>query len=80
MGRTDEASIEVAADATRSYAALTDPVARESWIPPEGMTGHVESYDLRVGGGYRMTLTYVDAADHQIGLRSSLQQLAAYVS
>lgn len=62
MGRTDEASIESTARAGRLFQALTDPAARASWLPPAGMTGRMETFDLRVGGGYRMTLTYDDAS------------------
>jgi uncharacterized protein YndB with AHSA1/START domain len=141
--------VEATPDAV--YAALADPAARAAWLPPSGMTGTFEHFDLRVGGGYRMTLRYddptastgktdagtdvveatftavvpreriveavefdstdpavdgtmtmtwtlepsgagtvvtiraddvppgIDAADHEVGLRSSLDQLAAYV-
>ncbi|MDE3724918.1 SRPBCC domain-containing protein [Nocardiopsis sp. N85] len=37
-----------------------DPRSLERWLPPEGMTGRVERFDPRPGGGYRMTLTYRD--------------------
>ena len=62
MGRTDEASIESTASADRLYQALTNPAARAAWLAPSGMTGRVETFDLRIGGGYRMTLTYDDAS------------------
>jgi uncharacterized protein YndB with AHSA1/START domain len=39
------------------YRAFTDPVALASWIPPYGFTCTVESFDLRVGGKYRMSFT-----------------------
>ena len=42
----------------RVYAALVDPVALAEWLPPEGMSGRFEHFDLRRGGGYRMVLTY----------------------
>lgn len=40
------------------YRASTDPKALASWLAPGDMTGKVHSFDLRVGGGYRMSLFY----------------------
>lgn len=40
------------------YQAFTDPSARAVWLAPDGMTGKVHEFDLRVGGGYRMSLFY----------------------
>ncbi len=60
MGRTDEASAVARATPHELYEALSDPEARESWLPPQNMTGVIEAFDLRVGGGYLMTLTYDD--------------------
>jgi uncharacterized protein YndB with AHSA1/START domain len=40
------------------YQAFTDPAALAIWLAPEGMTGKVHELDLRVGGGYRMSLFY----------------------
>jgi uncharacterized protein YndB with AHSA1/START domain len=61
MGRTDTASRVVEASAERVFAALTDPDALLEWLPPAGMTGRFDSFDLRPGGSYRMVLTYADA-------------------
>lgn len=36
--------------------AFTDPVALAVWLPPEEMTGEIDSFDARVGGGFRMSL------------------------
>ena len=38
------------------YRAFTDPVALAVWLPPEEMTGEIDSFDARVGGGFRMSL------------------------
>ena len=57
-GRTDTASRRINATAEALYRALTDPEARVRWLPPTGMSARMERYDLRVGGGYRMVLTY----------------------
>ena len=40
------------------YAAFMDPSALVAWLPPAGMTGEIDRFDARVGGGYRMTLRY----------------------
>lgn len=40
------------------YRAFTDPAALAVWLAPGEMTGKVHSFDLRVGGGYRMSLYY----------------------
>jgi uncharacterized protein YndB with AHSA1/START domain len=56
--RTDRASRVVAAAPARIYRALTDPEERVQWLPPKGMRARFDHFDLREGGGYRMTLTY----------------------
>jgi uncharacterized protein YndB with AHSA1/START domain len=40
------------------YRAFTDPAALEKWLAPGDMTGRVHQFDLRVGGGYQMSLYY----------------------
>src|SRR6266545_1979573 len=40
------------------YQAFTDPEALAVWLSPGEMTGRVHEFDLRVGGGYRMSLFY----------------------
>ncbi len=40
------------------YRAFTDPAALAVWLAPGEMTGEVHSFDLRVGGGYQMSLYY----------------------
>ncbi|MCI4061158.1 SRPBCC family protein [Micromonospora sp. R77] len=63
MARTDRASRVIAAPPTTVYAALLDRAAIEAWLPPEGMRGRVERWNPRPGGGFRMTLTYLDPTD-----------------
>lgn len=62
MTRTDVASAEVAAAPEAVYDALVDPDALLAWLPPDGMTARFDTFDPRPGGGYRMVLTYADAA------------------
>ena len=44
------------------YQALLDPEAIATWRVPDGMTGYVHEFDARVGGRFRISLTY-DASD-----------------
>jgi len=48
------------------FQAFLDPVALESWLVPETMTGKVHRFDARVGGGYEMSLYYPESetTDH----------------
>ena len=62
MTRTDTASRVIAAPPDRVYAALVDPEALTSWLPPNGMTGRFERFDARPGGSYRLVLTYADGS------------------
>jgi uncharacterized protein YndB with AHSA1/START domain len=62
MARTDADFRVIRAPIERVYAALVDPEALVVWLPPNGMTGRFERFDLRPGGSYRMVLRYADAA------------------
>jgi 8-oxo-dGTP diphosphatase len=62
MSRTDLANLLIHADREAVFAALTDPGALVAWLPPKGMRGRFERFDLRDGGSYRLVLTYDDAA------------------
>jgi uncharacterized protein YndB with AHSA1/START domain len=50
----------IAAPPEKVYAALVDADALAAWLPPAGMSGRFERFDLRPGGSYRMVLTYAD--------------------
>ena len=52
------------------YQAFLDPQALVSWLPPGGMKGDVHEFDAREGGGYRMSLTYVNSAHSPRGKTS----------
>jgi uncharacterized protein YndB with AHSA1/START domain len=62
MSRTDTASRVIAAPLDRVYAALIDPAALATWLPPDGMSGRFERFDASPGGSYRLVLTYADAS------------------
>ncbi|MCQ4212788.1 SRPBCC domain-containing protein [Streptomyces longispororuber] len=63
MSRTDRASRVIAALPTTVYDALLDRESLQTWLPPEGMSGRIERWDPRPGGGFRMILTYLDPAE-----------------
>src|SRR5688572_12330830 len=43
------------------YNAFTNPTALEQWLVPGEMRGKVHHFDLRVGGGYEMSLFYPES-------------------
>ncbi len=51
----------IAAPRETVYRACLDPAALATWRAPDNMTGRMHDFDGRVGGGYRMSLTYQDA-------------------
>ena len=62
MGRTDLASLLIHMDRDDVFTALTSRDALLTWLPPEGMRGQFERFDMRSAGSYRLILTYDDAA------------------
>lgn len=50
-------------DREQVFAALTQPDQLLRWLPPRGMQGRFERFDMRDGGSYRLVLTYDDASD-----------------
>lgn len=63
-GRTDSASRLIKAAPQTVYRALLDPTAVAAWLPPEGMTAEIYSFEPRQGGRYRMALIY-EMPDHR---------------
>jgi uncharacterized protein YndB with AHSA1/START domain len=55
---TTRVSRHIAAPRERVYRALLDPVAVQQWMVPDGMTSQVHEFDARVGGAFRISLTY----------------------
>lgn len=49
------------------FKAFTDPKALEIWFAPEGMNAHVHAFDLRIGGGYEMSLSYQESDEKSKG-------------
>ena len=63
MGRTDQASLLIHVERDAVFTALTSRDALLAWLPPMGMQGRFERFDMRSGGGYRLVLTYDDSAN-----------------
>lgn len=57
-GRIDTATRVIGDSPNRLYQAFMDPESLVIWMPPEGMSAKIEQFDSRVGGGYRMILSY----------------------
>ncbi|NJI61360.1 MULTISPECIES: SRPBCC domain-containing protein [Microbacterium] len=63
MSRTDRASLLLHVGRDEAFDALTSREALLSWLPPHGMHGRFERFDMREGGSYRLVLTYEDPTD-----------------
>jgi len=61
MVRRDTASRLVKAPASAIYDALTSREAVSTWLPPHDATMEVQAFEPRVGGRFRMTLTFAAA-------------------
>lgn len=60
MTRTDRASLLIHVDRETVFRALTSEDALVDWLPPQGMRGCFERFDMREGGSFRLVLTYED--------------------
>ena len=60
----------VNASAEKVYKAFTDPKALEQWLVPGEMTGKIHQFDLRVKGGYEMSLFYPESDQESSGKTS----------
>jgi len=52
------------------YQAFTDPGALSVWLAPGAMTGNIHNFDLKVGGGYQMSLYYPESEKDSHGKTS----------
>lgn len=62
MTRTDRAFREITAPPAEVFEALVGREALLAWLPPSGMVGRFERFDLRSGGSYRLVLTYAEGS------------------
>lgn len=68
--RVDTATRMIHAGPEEVYTAFINPEKLIIWLPPEGMTGAINTFDAREGGMYRMTLTYHDLDGTNVGKSS----------
>ena len=60
MRQTTQTSRDINATPDKIYRALTDPILLAKWQVPGDMKAKVHYFDLKVGGGYQMSLFYPD--------------------
>src|SRR5438874_596200 len=61
MGQTTQNSLDIKATQEEVYNAFINPAALEVWQAPDDMRAKVHSFDLKVGGGYQMSLFYPES-------------------
>src|SRR5687768_12097020 len=59
MASTTNSKI-IKASQEKVYNAFTEQKALEFWLAPNKMQGKIHDFDLKVGGGYTMSLFYLD--------------------
>ncbi len=69
-GRSTRVSQIIKAPREVVYRAFLEPDAVASWLAPDGMKGHVHTFEPREGGKLRMSLTYLDRQDSPRGKTS----------
>ena len=74
MEQSSKNSRIIKASPEKLYAALTDARALETWQAPGDMRGKVHQMDLRVGGGYEMSLYYPEGQEEMQDDYGSQQQ------
>jgi uncharacterized protein YndB with AHSA1/START domain len=57
-GASTRTSRVITAKPEQIYDAFMDPAVLVTWLPPGDMTGKIQGFDGRIGGGYRMSLFY----------------------
>jgi uncharacterized protein YndB with AHSA1/START domain len=60
MAATTKNSKIISATRERVYNAFIDRDALGIWLAPDNMIGKIHDFDLKVGGGYTMSLFYLD--------------------
>jgi uncharacterized protein YndB with AHSA1/START domain len=74
-GVTSSASREIKASPERLLNAVLDPAALLAWLPPAGKTGRMHAFDARAGGGYWMSLYYLQDDKVRAGKSSEKEDL-----
>ncbi len=57
-GRSTQVSQIINAPREVVYRAFLEPDALAAWLPPDGMTGQVHTFEPHEGGKFRLSLTY----------------------
>lgn len=70
MTRSTQVSQTVKAPPKAVYQAFLDPKAVATWLAPDTMKGHIDHFEPREGGIFRMSLTYLNQADSGLGKTS----------
>lgn len=65
--RIDSASRVILATPRTLFRTFLDGETLAGWRAPEGMTGRIQHFDPRVGGGYNMVLRYDETAPATAG-------------
>jgi uncharacterized protein YndB with AHSA1/START domain len=60
MATTTTNSKIIQAARQKIYNAFTNKNALEFWLAPNNMTGKIHDFDFKIGGGYNMSLFYLD--------------------
>ncbi|WP_323171036.1 SRPBCC domain-containing protein [Natrialba sp. PRR66] len=66
-GASTQVTMVIDAPREEVYRAFLDPDAVATWLPPDGMDGHVHYFDPREGGEFRISLTYRDPRNDSPG-------------
>ncbi len=70
MTRSTQVSQIVKAPRELVYQAFLDSKAVETWLAPDTMKGHIDRFETREGGTFRMSLTYLNQGDSGLGKTS----------
>lgn len=68
--RIDQVSRTIKASPEKVYQTLLDAESLAAWLPPTGMTGHVDRYEPWEGGAFQITLAYSDEQYGEAGKTS----------
>lgn len=60
---TSNNSILIRATKEKVYRAFLEKNALEYWLAPKNMAGKIHDFDAKRGGGYTMSLFYLDASE-----------------
>ena len=69
-GRSTRVSKVIKAPRELVYIAFLESDAVSSWLPPEGMRGHIHTFEPQEGGKFEMSLKYVDRLETPRGKTS----------